>query len=119
MLEQAASNANQNARAPSAILGAVAVTQLQFLGTLSLVDNTGGEDSSLPGFTDSFRYYSWDTGAILRGRGPSSRITIPDDEVETSRTRLQLTPRFRELWCGVSTDKQIRRLGMVRSMACV
>lgn len=53
--EQAASSANQNARAPSATLGAVAVTQLQFMGTLSLVDNTGGEGSSLPGFTDSFR----------------------------------------------------------------
>ncbi|CAM9193318.1 unnamed protein product, partial [Ectocarpus sp. 13 AM-2016] len=53
----AASNANQpSARAPSAILGAVAVTQLQFLATLSLVDDTGGEDSSLPGFADSFRW---------------------------------------------------------------
>ncbi|CAN0007882.1 unnamed protein product [Ectocarpus fasciculatus] len=53
----AASNAEQpSARAPSAILGAVAVTQLQFLATLSLVDNTGGEDSSLPGFADSFRW---------------------------------------------------------------
>lgn len=55
-LRQAASNANQpSARAPSAILGAVAVTQLQFLATLSLVDDTGGEDSSLPGFADNFR----------------------------------------------------------------
>ncbi|CBN79737.1 hypothetical protein Esi_0430_0011 [Ectocarpus siliculosus] len=53
----ATSNANQpSARAPSAILGAVAVTQLQFLATLSLVDDTGGEDSSLPGFADSFRW---------------------------------------------------------------
>lgn len=53
---QAASSAEQpSARAPSAILGAVAVTQLQFLATLSLVDDTGGEDSSLPGFADSFR----------------------------------------------------------------
>eukprot|EP00903_Cladosiphon_okamuranus_P017691 g16290.t1 len=53
----AATNANQNApRAPSAILGAVAVSQLQFLATLSLVDDTGGEDSSLPGFADSFRW---------------------------------------------------------------
>lgn len=52
-----AANANANApRAPSAILGAVAVSQLQFIATLSLVDNTGGEDSSLPGFADSFRY---------------------------------------------------------------
>eukprot|EP00752_Nemacystus_decipiens_P003432 g3173.t1 len=53
----AVANANQNApRAPSAILGAVAVSQLQFLATLSLVDNTGSEDSSLPGFADSFRW---------------------------------------------------------------
>lgn len=42
-------------RQPSATLAFVLIAQVQFLATLSLVDNTGAGESTLSGFTDNLR----------------------------------------------------------------
>lgn len=42
-------------RQPSATMAVVLVAQIQFLATLSLVDNTGAEESTLSDFAENLR----------------------------------------------------------------
>lgn len=54
---QAGAGATNSAsiRQPSATMAIVLVAQIQFLATLSLVDNTGAEDSTVSAFADNLR----------------------------------------------------------------
>lgn len=51
----AGAQSTASVRQPSATIAFVLIAQIQFLATLSLVDNMGAEDSTLSDFADNLR----------------------------------------------------------------
>ncbi|CAM9250711.1 unnamed protein product [Hapterophycus canaliculatus] len=60
-------------RQPSATMAVVLVTQIQFLATLSLVDNTGTEESTVSDFADNLRWVNlWPPASFAESFTPQS-----------------------------------------------
>eukprot|EP00903_Cladosiphon_okamuranus_P012907 g12051.t1 len=68
-------------RQPSATVAFVLVAQIQFLATLSLVDSTGAEDSTLSGFTENLRWVNlWPPASLAESLTPTWGFDSPGDD---------------------------------------
>ncbi|CAN0101373.1 unnamed protein product, partial [Scytosiphon promiscuus] len=71
-------------RQPSATMAVVLVAQIQFLATLSLVDNTGAEDSTLSDFTENLRWVNlWPPTSFAESFTPQS-ASVEVDQFSTA-----------------------------------
>ncbi|CAM9909350.1 unnamed protein product [Ectocarpus fasciculatus] len=70
---QGAEGSSSSIRRPATTMAIVALGQLQFLATLSLVDNTGTEDSELSDFANNLRWVNlWPPASLARSFAPVS-----------------------------------------------